>query len=162
VSRLSVVAGRPAGPLAALVEDYLASCKARGLSPNTVQNSYGCPLRKTLLPFCKPEGIAEPAGITSRALDRLAGELLDGGGPRGALSRHSVHAYVRAINHFLTWAQREGEPVQARAQLPRLPKAVLEVLSREEIAAMEERPGPSGTSSSSGPWPTPGSGSASW
>jgi integrase/recombinase XerD len=49
-----------------------------------------------------------------------------------------VHAYVRALNHFLTWAQGEGEPVKARAQLPRLPKAVLEVLSRDEIAAMED------------------------
>src|SRR5262249_56351014 len=58
-------------------------------------------------------------------------QLMDVGGPRGPLSRHSVHAYIRAVNHFLAWAQREGEPVQAKAQRPPLPKAVLEVLSRE-------------------------------
>jgi hypothetical protein len=29
---------------------------------------------------------------------------MDEGGERGALSRHSVHAYIRAINHFLAWA----------------------------------------------------------
>jgi len=63
---------------------------------------------------------------------------MDVGGPRGPLSRHSVHAYIRAVNHFLAWAQREGEPVQAKAQLPRLPKAVLELLSREEIQAMDD------------------------
>jgi integrase/recombinase XerD len=138
MTKLTVVPGAAGGALGALVEDYLAACKARGLSPNTLQNSYGYPLRKILLPYCERGGITEPAALTSRALDRLAGQLMDDGGPRGALSRHSVHAYIRAINHFLAWAQREGEPVQAKAQLPRLPKAVLEVLSREEIQAMED------------------------
>lgn len=138
MAKLAVVPETANGPLGALVEDYLASCKARGLSPNTLQNSYGYPLRKVLLPYCEKERITELAGLTSRALDRLAGHLMDVGGPRGPLSRHSVHAYIRAINHFLAWAKREGEPVQARAQLPRLPKSVLEVLSREEIQSMED------------------------
>lgn len=57
MTKLTLVAGTAAGPLATLVEDYLASCKARGLSPNTLQNSYGYPLRKVLLPFCEAEGI---------------------------------------------------------------------------------------------------------
>src|SRR5258708_14166263 len=127
------------GPMAVLVEDYLASCTARGISPNTLQNSYGYPLRKVLLPFCDRESIADVSGLTSRALDRLAGGLLDKGGERGQLSPHSVHAYMRAVNHFLAWAKREGEPVEAKAQLPKLPKAALEVLSREEIKAMEDK-----------------------
>jgi len=139
VAKLTVVPGSAEDPLGALVADYLTSCKARGLSPNTLQNSYGYPLRKVLLPFCEREGITDPAGLTSRALDRLAGQLMDEGGTRGPLSRHSVHAYIRAVNHFLAWAKREGEPVQAKAQLPRLPKAVLEVLSRDEIQAMEDK-----------------------
>jgi integrase len=63
---------------------------------------------------------------------------MDNGGPRGQLSRHSIHAYSRAINHFLAWAKREGQPVAGKAQLPRLPKAILEVLSRDEIQAMED------------------------
>src|SRR5215472_17015044 len=122
-----------------VMDDHLASCKARGLSPNTLQNSYGYPLRKVLLPYCEKEHITELTDLTSRALDRLAGHLMDEGGERGALSRHSVHAYIRAINHFLAWAKKEGEPVQAKAQLPRLPKAVLQVLTREEIQAMEDK-----------------------
>ena len=61
MTKLTVVPGA-AGALAALVDDYLASCKARGLSPNTPQNSYGYPLRKVLLPFCEQEGITDPAG----------------------------------------------------------------------------------------------------
>ena len=138
MTKLTAVPGADRGPLAALVEDYIASCKARGLSPNTLQNSYGYPLRKVLLPFCEREGIHEPTELTSRALDRLAGPLMDEGGSRGPLSRHSVHAYIRAIKHFLAWAEREGEPLRAKALLPRLPRAVLEVLSREEIQAMED------------------------
>src|SRR3982074_1138830 len=126
------------GDLAALVEDYLAACKARGLSPNTVNNSYGYPLRKVLLPFCEREGIASLPGLTTRVRDRLARELMDNGGPRGQLSRHSIHAYTRAINHFLAWAKREGQSVSGKAQLPRLPKAILEVLSRDEIQGMED------------------------
>ena len=54
------------------------------------------------------------------------------------MSKHSVHAYIRAINHFLSWANREGEPVAVKAQLPRLPKQLVDVLSREEIQAMED------------------------
>jgi integrase/recombinase XerD len=139
MAKLTVVPEGNDGPMAVLVDDYLTACKARGLSPNTLKNSYGYPLRKVLLPFCEREGITDAAGLTSRALDRLAGHLMDEGGERGALSRHSVHAYIRAINHFLAWAKKEGEPVQAKAQLPRLPKAVLEVLTREEIQAMEDK-----------------------
>jgi len=54
------------------------------------------------------------------------------------MSKHSVHAYIRAINHFLSWANREGEPVAVKAQLPRLPKQFVDVLSRGEIQAMED------------------------
>jgi len=49
------------------------------------------------------------------------------------LSPHSVHGYSRAINHFLAWAKREGEPVDAKAHLPKLPKRLVDALSREEI-----------------------------
>jgi integrase len=139
LTRLSVVPETGQGPLVTLVGDYLASCKARGLSPNTLQNSYGYPLRKVLLPFCKREGISDVAGLTGPGARSPGRRVARQGGERGPLSRHSVHAYMRAINHLLAWAKREGEPVQAKAQLPRLPNAVLEVLSREEIQAMEDR-----------------------
>src|SRR5262245_42188467 len=94
VSKLTMVPGTAAGPLGTLVEDYLAACTAGGLAPHTLQNSCGYPLRKVLLPCSERQRITEPAAITNRALDRLSRELLDDGGLRGPLSRHSVHAYV--------------------------------------------------------------------
>jgi integrase len=54
------------------------------------------------------------------------------------MSKHTVHSYMRANNHFLGWAGREGVQVTAKAQLPRLPKQLVGVLCREEIAAMED------------------------
>jgi integrase/recombinase XerD len=126
-------------PLHQLVDDYLASCRARGLSPRTVDGAYGYPLRHVFLPFCADEGITEPAAITARVLDRLSAKLLDRPTRAGRpMSKHSVHSYMRAINHFLGWARQEGEPVTAKAQLPRLPKQLVDVLSRDEIGRMED------------------------
>ncbi len=39
--KLSVVEPPGASAVERLVEDYLMSCRAKGLSPNTVNNSYG-------------------------------------------------------------------------------------------------------------------------
>lgn len=128
----------PATALATLVDDYLAHCRARGLAPNTVNQAYRYPLLGVLLRFCEREGIADVARINARVLDRLSAQLLESGGRSGQpLSPHSVHSYSRAINHFLSWAKKEGEQVDAKAQLPNLPKRLVEVLSREEIQRME-------------------------
>ena len=121
------------------MEDYLASCRARGLSPKTVDDSYGYPLRRILIPWADRAEISEVGQLDRRALDRLSTELLDKVGPAGRpLSRHSIHAYMRAVNHFLTWSKSEGEDVAAKAQLPRLPKTLLDVLSREEVDQLED------------------------
>jgi site-specific recombinase XerD len=136
---LKVVTPTPASALQTLVEDYLAHCRARGLSPNTVNQAYRYPLRGILLPFCAQQGITEVSTLTNRTLDKLSAQLLEGGGRDGRpLSKHSVHSYSRAINHFLSWAKREGETVEAKAQLPKLPKILVEVVSREEIQRMED------------------------
>ncbi|MHB8555296.1 MAG: tyrosine-type recombinase/integrase, partial [Candidatus Dormibacteria bacterium] len=126
-------------PLARCVEDYLTSCRARGLSPKTLENSYGYPLRHVFLPWAAREGLAAPSDISGRALEKLAAELLDEGGRRGPLSRHSVHTYLRSVNQCLKWARAEGEavPERAVAPLPSRPKNLPEVLSREQIATME-------------------------
>jgi integrase/recombinase XerD len=134
---LRVVAGALPSSLTVLVDDYLADCRARGLSPKTVKDAYGYPLRGVFLPFCAREGIAEVQQISSRVMNRYSTELLEQGGKRGPLSRHSVHAYVRNVNLFLTWARKHGEAVEARGQLPKLPRRHLDVLTREEIRAME-------------------------
>jgi integrase len=136
VSRLKVIA-TTSEPLARLVNDYLSSCRARGLSPKTVKDSYGYPLQHVFLPFCEREGITNVDELSNRVMDRYSSELLERGGKRGPLSRHSVHAYVRNVNLFLGWAQRQGESVEAKGQLPKLARRDIDVLSREEISAME-------------------------
>jgi integrase/recombinase XerD len=147
--KLTVVKPRVDPAIATLVDDYLTACRARGLSPKTVNEGYGYPLRSVFLPFCAAQGIREPRQLTGQLLDRLTSHLLTEGGTRGALSKHSVDSYVRAINHFLTWLAKEGAlagHVNARgkttasikAQQPRLPKRLVDVLSRQEIQALED------------------------
>jgi integrase len=93
-----------------------------------------------LLRFAAENGIGDIGDINQRALDRLGARLLDEGGPRGKLSRHSVHAYLRSVNHFLAWARREGELASdVKAATPRLPRHLFDALSREEIQRMEDR-----------------------
>jgi integrase len=137
VTRLKVIPTAAEPPLARLVEDYLASCRARGLSPKTVKDAYGYPLRQVFLPFCEREGITTVDEVSNKVMDRYSSGLLERGGKRGPLSRHSVHAYVRNVNLFLGWAQRQGEAVSGKGQLPRLARRDVDVLSRDEIAAME-------------------------
>lgn len=135
---LKIVA-KPAPPaIERLVEDYLSHCRAAGLSPQTVKFGYGYPLRNVFLPFCAESGVKEVGDLQTRDLDRLSVHLLEVGGVRGELSRHSVWTYLKAIKRFLAWASAEGEPVKAKAQLPQLPQRLVDILSREEIARMED------------------------
>jgi integrase/recombinase XerD len=138
MGNLAVVEPRAAPAVERLVEDYLTACRARGLSPKTVNHAYGYPLRHVFLPWCAREGIADPAMLNGRALDRLSAELLDAGGKKGQLSRWSVKTYLRSINGFLTWAKGEGEKVDAKAQIPKTPRTLVDVLSREELQALED------------------------
>jgi integrase/recombinase XerD len=127
---------RPAGPTALerLVDDYLMACRARGLSRNTIETSYGYPLRGIFLPWCAERPITEVEQFNGRAADAFAVALREMPSRRGTpLSAASVHAYVRAVRGFLTWCEREGEGAAARPALPRLPRRVLDVLDREEI-----------------------------
>jgi len=138
MAKLTLVPGAKPTPLARLVDDYLAHCQAKNLSPNTIKNAYGYPLRGILLPFAEAQGITEVSGLDNRVLDRLSAQLLREGNVRGRLSEHSVHAYARAINHFLSWARKEGEQVGGKAQLPKLPQRLIDILSREEIESLED------------------------
>jgi integrase len=131
--------GTAASALERLVEEYLAACRARGLAIRTVREAYRYPLHEVFLPFCAEEGIEEPGQVTARVLDRLTTRLLDDGGRRGALSKFTVASYVRSINAFLSWARREGEVAEGvKAQAPKLPRRLLDVLSREEIGRLED------------------------
>jgi integrase len=121
-----------------LVEDYLADCRARGLSPKTLRDAYGYSLQRVLLPWCEEQGLTQAGQLDTRTLNRFTSDLLEHGGRRGQLSRHTVEMYVRNVNLFLGWCRREGEIGDVRAQAPKLPRRVLDVLTREEIDRLEE------------------------
>lgn len=61
-------------PLERLVEDYLISCRARGLSPRT-DEQYGYALRAVFLPWCASEGISQLDQLDRRAFDRFTSSL---------------------------------------------------------------------------------------
>jgi len=125
--------------LETLVSDYLASCRARGLARSTIEQAYSFSLKEIFLPWCRTSEITEVSQLTQRVLDRFTSHLLEHGGRTGvALSRHTSHTYIRHVRQFLNWALREGETATlAKPQLPRLPRRVLDVLSRQEIEQLE-------------------------
>jgi integrase/recombinase XerD len=132
-----LVAGSPSSPLSRLVDDYLVHVRARGLSPST-DTAYSHALRTILLPWCADDGIERVEQLDGRTLDRLSTDLLTRLSTRGKpLSPDSVHTYTRGIRQFLTWAQREGEPVTAKPQLPKLGKHQRDVLSVDEVNRLE-------------------------
>ncbi|MGH7691678.1 MAG: tyrosine-type recombinase/integrase [Candidatus Dormibacteria bacterium] len=139
MANLQLVEAKAPTPLSRCVEEYLTAGRARDLAPGTiVQLSYS--LRMVFLPWAGRQGFSSPAELSPRALERLSAELLTEGGRRGPLSRQTVRTYLRAVNLCLKWAKEEGEPVpdRATAPLPRLPKTLPEVLSREQIQAIED------------------------
>jgi site-specific recombinase XerD len=121
-----------ATPLDGLARDWLASARAGGKSPRTL-DSYRWPVYNLLLPACRQAAITSPAEIDQRFLDRLNASLLDS--PR---SPESVRSYLRQINVFLRWCEREGEGAAATAQLPKVLRKLLAVLSRDEVQALED------------------------
>lgn len=121
-----------------MVDDFLASCRACGLSPATLHRGYGHPLRRLLLPWCADHGIRSMDQLTQRELDRFTSDLLTENGLHGpTLPRVSVHSYARTVSQFLKWCAAEGEVAPGSPQLPRLAGRVVDVLSLEGIAAME-------------------------
>jgi integrase/recombinase XerD len=124
-------------PLEYLIDDYLSSGRARGLSPKS-DKQYTYALRSVFLPWCNREGITHVSGLDRRTLDRFSASLLNHRKADGEpLSRHSVHTYLRPVRLMLTWAAREGEDVKGKPQLPRRSKPIRDVLSRDEIDQLE-------------------------
>jgi integrase/recombinase XerD len=121
-----------------LVDEFFISCRARGLSPATLHRGYGHPLRRVFLPWCDANDIHSVDQLDQRVLDRFTAHLLDDGGTLGRpLSRYSVHSYARTVSQFLRWCKEQGEIVAGKPQLPSRPRRVLDVLTRQEIDAME-------------------------
>jgi integrase len=138
IARLSVVQPT-ADVFARLVDDYVQEKRAAGASPRTVGH-YREVLERVLIPFCVDRQIKTPAELTPRHLHDLGAGLLDGTGARSgrAISKATVHSYMRAINTFLGWAHAEGEGSAARGKLPTMRRRVLETLSREEVDRLED------------------------
>lgn len=138
MAKIAVVATVSSSSLDVLAHDYLASCRARGLAPSTIRTAYTYTLDDVFLPWCARNDIAGVEQLTQRVLDRFTSDLLETPSKRGKqLSRHTVHHYVRVVRQFLAWCRVEGETVNGKPQLPRLPQRVVEVLSREEIERLE-------------------------
>jgi integrase len=134
---IQLVANPPSTALERLVDDYLNHCRARGLSPRT-DSQYSYPLRQVFLPWCSNEGIEHVGAFDRRAADRFTAALLGHRKPNGEpLSKYSVASYTRPVRQMLAWARREGEVVEGQPQLPRRPKPVRNILSREEIDRLE-------------------------
>lgn len=135
---IRVLEGATLSPLERLADDYLNHCHARGLSPRTLDNSYGYALRVVFLPWCIAEGISEVRELDGRAVDRFTSYLLRRQRNGAPISKHTVHSYVRPVRQMLTWAERVGEEVRAKPQLPRLQKTMRDVLTRDEIDLLEK------------------------
>lgn len=132
-----VLDGGLPSPLDRLADDYLNACVARGLAPRSIEH-YTYALHSVFLPWCAREGVAQVGALDRRTLDRFTATLLQRPSARGPLlSKHSVHTYVRPVRLMLNWASREGEDVKAQPQLPRREKPLRDVLSRDEIDALE-------------------------
>jgi site-specific recombinase XerD len=138
MAKVAVVKPAVSSSLEVLTQDYLASCRARGLAPSTIRTVYSYALDSVLLPWCATHKIESLEQLDQRALDRFTSDLLEIPGKRGQLlSRHTVHQYVRVIRQFLKWCRKEGEDVHGNPQLPRLPQPIIDVLTREEIDQLE-------------------------
>lgn len=140
-TRTANAATTPSGTaFAQLVADYLQDRRAGGASAKTVA-IYADALSRVLLPFCASRKVSDPGEVNNRLLNDLGAGLLDGSLSRTGrpLSKATVHSYMRAINTFVAWTNGQaGESIAARAKLPTMARQVLDVLSRDEVTAMED------------------------
>ena len=138
MAKIAVGPTIPPSSLDVLADEYLASCRARGLAPTTIRTAYTYTLHNVFLPWCARNDIAGFDQLTQHVLDRFTSDLLETPSKRGKqLSRHTVHHYVRVVRQFLAWCRIEGENVNGKPELPRLPDRIIKVLSRNEIERLE-------------------------
>lgn len=103
------------------------------MTKGTIKKNYGYSLRELFLPWAEQQGISDPDQLDQRLLDRYTGDLL-----QRDISPHTAHSYVRPLRQLLSWGQKAGDVgTDARPQLPRLNRKVIDVLSDEEIDRME-------------------------
>ena len=117
------------------VEDFLLDCRARGLSRKTLNDGYGYPLRRRLVPWAREAGLGTAAQLDQGQINQFSRDLLE---QLPHLSPHSVNSYLRAVRQFLNWAQKRGLAGPDRPQLARTRKRVVDTLSREEVQQLED------------------------
>lgn len=137
--RLAIVKTPTPAAITVLANDFLASRRAQGLSVRTVEH-YQNSLHKVFLPWCAGEEITDPSMLTNQLVQRFQTHLLEEGGQRGQLARASVRTYLQAVRVFLKWAEDPdggAATVGASPKLPKRQRAIVDVLSRDEIQRME-------------------------
>jgi len=93
---LTVVEPQRPSPLGDLAQNFLADCRARGLSIRTVE-AYDYPVRRAFLPWCAGEGITDPSQLTPALVGRFTARLLDEGGNIISLPRILGHSDLSMI-----------------------------------------------------------------
>lgn len=124
-------------PLQAAARDWIAWCIAGGKSPKTVDGRrYALSL---FLPWCEEQQLSTLDQITNRVIDRYSAELQTRTTRAGKpFAKSSVHKWVKEINTLMAWAHRELGTAEAKGQKPTLARQIKEVLSREEVQALED------------------------
>lgn len=134
MSRRPAIAAGPAGDLRGLVAEYLEHLAARR-RPKTVQ-ARRTVLERVFLPWVDAQGVAELDDVTPALLDRWSRHLQTEPGAMGRpLSEVTVATYCREVNIFLGWAAKGSG---LRAESPQLLPRTIEVLTRDEMLAMEK------------------------
>lgn len=130
--------GQPRGSLAGAIEAYLEHLKVeRRLRPNSLLAYTGD--LEVFRASAEAAGVDAVAAISPGLLLRFVGELA-----RAGLSARSQARRLVAVRGLFRFLREEGQldvdPAQA-LRLPRLPRALPELLSRAEVEALLAAPG---------------------
>ncbi|MGH7666196.1 MAG: tyrosine-type recombinase/integrase [Candidatus Dormibacteria bacterium] len=140
MAKLEVVQSPVPDVMTALAEEFLADRRSRGLSIRSVEQ-YRQSLARQFLPWAESAGVTHPEQLTPQLVGKFTTHLLEDVGKRGKpLARATVRSYVQTTRVFLGWvADPDGgaAKVGASPKLPEKHKLTVEVLSRDELARME-------------------------
>jgi site-specific recombinase XerD len=132
----------PPPDVSGAVDWYLTvQCKADGLSAATINEGYGYPLRRILVPFCEQEGIELVEELNPDVVTRLAAQLAERRTAQGKpLSPASRRSYLKGVQQFLSWAEKRGfgSVDASEMPLPRRRRIRRAVLTRQEMLALED------------------------
>jgi len=127
----------------AAVEHFLeVHCRAKGLSEQTIRDSYGSPLRRMLVPWCDGAGLVDAVDLTPDAVERFAAHLAGRRTGRGQPIRPATsRAYLKAVQQLVAWLQKEPGVTgldSRRVPMPRLRRQERDVLTPAEVGRLEE------------------------